>query len=580
MSQMLALRPYQQAGVAAVEAEWARGVRRTALVWATGLGKTVAFTAIGVRHLAATPGGKVLALAHTTELVDQMMVKFRAIAPALRVGRVQANANETLASIVCASVQTLRSEARRRMIRGVTLIIVDEAHHAVASTYLQVLRHYGAMDEIGFDGGRALVMGATATMMRGDDKALGAVWQSIAHHRGIAEGIRDGYLVRPTGLHVQVDDLDLSGVRVSGGDYQAGDLGRAIEQSMAPAAIAKAVAEHAPNRKILVFTPTVAAAEVVADALSASGRAVGLVHGGLAAGSRKAVLDEFRAVSGAVLCNCMVLTEGFDHPEADCAVIARPTRSRGLYIQIAGRVLRPWPGKTDALLLDVVGVSRQHSLMTGVTLFGDAPTETNKIKQLPDQLGESEWDEPIEELAPGQQDAARALDWGGRDGPLVTTEIDLFAGSHMTWLRTRGGTFFIEAGDRYIAILPAAPRRAEHWLAHFAGRTGVAGHDVYSISKKGPVAVRQIVDGVEDLAYAMAWAEGDVSGPEKTTASRERSWRARPPSDKLMALAQRLRVHVPAGARMGEVSNMVTLVLASSRLDPLVRSRAEGVAMR
>ncbi len=573
---MLALRPYQAEGVDAVFSEWRRGIARTALVWATGLGKTVAFTSVARRHLEAVPHGKVLALAHTTELVDQMISKFASIAPGMRVGRVQANANETLAKIVCASVQTLRSEARRRMIRGVTLVIVDECHHAVASTYLAILRHYGCMEEPGFDGSRAVTLGCTATMMRADDKALGAVWQSIAHHRGIAEGIRDGFLVRPTGLHVQVDDLDLSRVQISGGDYQAGQLGAAIENSMAPAAIAKAVAEHASSRKTLVFTPTVGAAEVVADALRASGRPVGVVHGGLAAGPRKAVLDEFRATPGAILANCMVLTEGFDHPEADCAVIARPTRSKGLYIQIAGRVLRPWPGKTDALLLDVVGASTQHSLMTGVSLFGDVPTETNKIKQTPDQDGESpEWDEPVEELAPGQQDARQAL-LGGWTGPLTATEVDLFAGSTMTWLRTRAGVFFIEAGERYLTILPASPQRAEQWLAHFNGSRPFLGYDVISITKKGQVQRRCIVAGVQDLAYAMAWAEGDISPVEKTTAARERSWRAKPPSDKMRLAAERNRVFIPPGARAGEVSNMLSLVFASRRLDPLVPSWALG----
>lgn len=575
--QMLALRPYQSEGVEAVFGEWHRGVQRTALVWATGLGKTVAFTEVARRHLAATPGGRVLSLAHTTELLDQMISKYRSVAPGLAVGRVQANRNETLAKIVCASVQTLRGEHRRRMIRGVTLVIVDECHHAVAPTYMDILRHFGCMGEPGHDGTQALALGCTATMMRADDKALGAVWQSVAHHRGIAEGIRDGFLVRPTGLHVQVDDLDLSQVRVSAGDYQAADLGKAIEDSMAPAAIAKAVAEHAPTRKTLVFTPTVASAEVVAEALRASGRHVGVVHGGLAAEPRKAVLDEFRRVPGAILANCMVLTEGFDHPEADCAVIARPTRSRGLYIQIAGRVLRPWPGKTDALLLDVVGASVTHSLMSGVTLFGDAPEESNKTKQLPDQVPDAlQWDEPVDELAPGQQDAARALDWGGKDGPLVATEVDLFAGSSMAWLRTNAGVFFISAGDRYIAILPAAPIQAADWLATFAGGRPFVGYDVVSIEKKGPPIMRWVVRGVEDLSYAMAWADGDVAPTERTTATKERSWRARPPSDKLRALAERLRVYIPPGAKQGEVSNMVSLVLASKRIDPLLQPWTMG----
>jgi superfamily II DNA or RNA helicase len=565
---MLKLRLYQQDGVDAVFGEWRRGIRRTALVWATGLGKTVGFSHVAERHLQATPGGKVLALAHTTELVDQMISKFRSVMPAVRVGRVQANANETLAKIVCASVATLRSETRRRMIRGVTLVIVDEAHHAVASTYLQILEHYGCMDQPGWDGGTALTLGCTATMMRGDEKALGAVWQSIAHQVPIGQGIADGYLVRPRGLHVQVDDLDLARVKVAAGDYQSGALGQAIEDSLAPTAIAKAVAEHAADRKILLFAPTVSSATVIADALSASGRPAGLVHGAMPAGERKAALDALRADSRAVLANCSVLTEGFDEPSVDCVVIARPTRSPVLYRQMVGRALRPWPGKVDALLLDVVGATTQHSLITGVMLFGDKPEIAERVAR--DSLDDSDIGlEDPGELDCGQQDARQAL--GLADGPLVSTEVDLFAGSAMAWLRTHGGVFFVEAGERYIAILPAAPQRAQDWISVFGGQRPFVGYDVVSIPKRGMPVQRIIVRGVEDLSYAMAWAEGDISAVEKTTATKERHWRARPPSEKLRALAEKLRVYIPPGARMGEVSNMVSLVLASKRIDPLLQ---------
>lgn len=564
MSQMLALRPYQAEGVEAVFGEWRRGVQRTALVWATGLGKTVGVAHIAARHLAENPGGRVLLLAHTTELVDQAISKMRSVAPGIRVGRVQASTNETLAKIVCASVQTLRSENRRRMIRDVSLVIVDEAHHAVASTYLAVLAHYGCMD-----GSGARAVGITATMMRGDDKALGAVWQSIAHEMTIGEGIAQGFLVRPRGLHVTVDDLDLSQVKVSRGDYNEGQLGQALEDSLAPQAIAKAVAEHAPDRKMILFAPTVSSAEVIGDALSASGRAVGLVHGALAPAERKRVLDAYRARETTILASCQLPTEGFDDPETDGVIFGRPTRSRGFYIQMAGRALRPYPGKTDALLLDVVGATVAHSLISGVTLFGDTPGKKPENTDSP-EIGL----EDPEELAPGQQDAREAL--GLRDGPLVTTEVDLFAGSPMAWLRTRAGVYFIEAGERYITIVPAAPRSAGAWLAHFRSGARTAGYDVRAISKKGPLVEQEIVGGVEDLSYAMAWAEGAVTPVEKSTATRERSWRARPPSEKLKALAERLRVYIPPGARMGEVSNMVSLVLASRRIDPLLQPWVTG----
>ena len=204
-----------------------------------------------------------------------------------------------------------------------------------------------------------------------------------------------------------------------------------------------------------------------------------------------------------------------------------------------------------------------------MTLFGDTPGEKAENTDSP-EIGL----EDPEELAPGQQDAQQAL--GLRDGPLVTTEVDLFAGSPMAWLRTRAGVYFIEAGERYITIVPAAPKRAADWLAHFSGGRRAAGYDVMAVAKKGPPAQQEIIGGVEDLAYAMAWAEGAVTPSEKSTATRERSWRARPPSEKLRALAERMRIFIPPGARMGEISNMVSLVLASKRIDPLLQPWVTG----
>lgn len=435
-------------------------------------------------------------------------------------------------------------------------VVVHNCHHAVATSYREVLSHFGVLGLAPGEAARAVCVGYTATMTRADQLALGDIWQDVIYSRTIQDGIGDGFLVRPRGVHVQVDDLDLSKVRTSAGDYRDGDLGQAIEASMAPEAIAKAVTEHADQRKILLFAPTVSSAGTIADALSASGRSVGLIHGALPQTERKAVLSDYRAGNTQILANCMVLTEGFDEPAADCVVLARPTKSQGLYIQIAGRVLRPYPGKSDALILDVVGATKLHGLVAGIDLFGEAPKEPKDPSD--------EYQEDPDELDEGQQDARQAL---GVDGPLVSTEVDLFAASSSRWLRTRAGVFFIPAGDRYIAILPSPPQTPEQWHDHFAGRGGLWGYDVVTMHKNQLRTEKAIVRAVPDLSYAMAWAEGDVTPSEKVTAAKGRSWQAAPPTKPMRRLAEQLRIYIPPGARQGEVSNMITLALATKRID-------------
>jgi len=541
---ILALRPYQRDALDAVWAsvyEGGRGLRRPAVVLPTAAGKTVVFAHMAkewLEWLDVLPG-RVLVLVHTVELLEQAVAKFAAVAPGLRVGVMTAGRWETLPRVIVATVQTLRDERRRRMLRDVSLIVVDECHHATAATYRTILEHYGCFERNG-----ALAVGFTATMVRADSAALGDIWQDVVYTRSIAEMIHEGYLVRPRGVHVQVDDLDLSKVRTSGGDFREGELGEAIEASMAPTAVAKAITEHADERRILLFAPTVSSATVIGDAIESSGRSVGLIHGGLPPGERRAVLDRFRSGQTQVLSGCMVLTEGFDEPAADCVVIARPTKSQGLFTQIVGRVLRPFPGKSEALVLDVVGASRLHGLHTVVSLFGQATKDA-----VEGELGEDLDDEGL--------DAASGLgladDEVYRDGPLVSVEVDLFHSSPMAWLRTRAGVWFIAAGERYIAILPG-----------FKPGT----YDVTAMHKDRVGTGVWVATGIADLSYAMAWAEGEVTSGEKMIATKERSWRAKPPSDKMRAFASRLRIIVPDGARSGEVSNLITLSLASGRIDP------------
>jgi superfamily II DNA or RNA helicase len=541
-------------------------MRRPAIVLPTGVGKTVVFSQVAAlwpgMAVGFGLGRRVLVLAHRTELIDQAAAKLRSVAPWLSIGIVKGNRNETLADVVVASVQTLAgrpaAERRRLMLRDVGLVIVDECHHAAADSYLTILQHFGCFETAG---GGAVALGVTATMVRGDEKALGDVWQDVVYEMTVADAIAAGWLVRPRGKLVRVDDLDLSQVRKTRGDYSEADLGAALEASMAPELIAKAVAEHAQDLPTILFAPTVASARVIGDALSSVGRQVGTVYGAMAADARKSILDQFEADSLDLMSNCMVLTEGFDSPKVACVVIARPTTNGGLYRQMVGRSLRPYPGKTGALVLDVVGASKRHSLSAHVNLFGDELVfdQGDAIEELADELDELD--------AEGELTASSAFGLEREEvyatGPVVVEEVDLFHGSTHQWLRTYGGVWFLAAGDRYVAIVPGQ-------------RAGT--YDVTSMHRYQRGTGRWVIQGVEDRSYAMAWAEGDVTPSELTTAKKERGWRRAAPSDKQRGIAARYGVVIPDGATSGEASNLIGQAMASARIDPITQAlvRAYG----
>lgn len=545
---ILPLRDYQAACVDAVEGAWGRGMRRPAAVLPTGAGKTVVFA-----HLIRRGGwrrerfARALVLAHRTELIEQAARTLKSISPDLRVGIVKASRNETLADVIVGSVQTLATERRRRQLLDVGLVVVDEAHHATAATYRRVLEDLGCFAGSG-EGGAAVALGVTATMSRGDGGALGAIWQDVVYRESIADMIAAGWLVRPRGIRVKVDDLDLSQVKRVRGDYSESQLGEAIEASMAPEAIAKALREHAGDRPTLLFAPLVRTAEIIRDALRDAGFTAEVVSALTSPDERRRIVEDFRARRVQVLCNAMVFTEGTDLPLASCVVVARPTTHAGLYVQMVGRVLRPDQGKDDALVLDVVGASQKHALAAHVELFGEEP----KPDRERDDLEEDDLDEGELTLAEGLGLRLDEESWA--NGPLKSVEVDLFHGSASAWLRTRAGVWFIPAGERYIAIIPGDP-----------GQMG--GYDVVEMHRYSIGRSAWVQRGVSELAYAMAWAEAAVTPSERSTALRERSWRARRPSVKQRDLAARYGVMISPDMHSGEVSSRISVELASRRID-------------
>lgn len=547
----LVLRDYQVEGVQETEAAWARGVQRPAVVFATGLGKTAVTAEIISRWIARhrfTPQARVLFLAHREELLDQAAAEIRMLTPDLRVGIVQADRDNVTADVVIGSVLTLKNERRRHRIVHVGLVVVDECHHAVAQSYVDIMRHYGCYNEHG-----ARAFGVTATMTRSDSKALGQVWQEVVCVKGIEFGVDNGWLLPPKGKWVYVPDLDLSKVKKSGGDYAKGALGAALEGSLAPRLIAEAYREHCADRQGILFAPTVHCAQVYGEELNTQGFKTVMVDGKTDKGERRAAFEAIRRGDAQILANCGVATEGTNLPMVS-AIVSKPTKSDGLHTQMIGRGLRTWPGQTDCIVLYPSG-KKPGTLRTQVELFGEERFDVDEAG-ISTEIFDDEQIRLFDEdqvIVPEAKSAPELPEFV--DGQLVTVEIDLFRGSKSTWCRTYGGTWFLPAGDRLIVIKPAPNGLWDVvWCHKFTKVSGVIQQDV------------------TDMGYAMGFAEGNMTPEEKRFATRQASKSVRiGPGERREA--QRYGIVVRDGMRLGELAHEINLAIGSQRIDPYLSRR-------
>lgn len=344
------LRPYQQDSRNAVLATWRDGIDRTLLILPTGTGKTIVFSKIIEDRV--RQGGNVLVLAHREELLQQASDKLaKATGLMTALEKAESTSIDSWFNVTVGSVQTLQNQNRLdRFSRDhFDTIIVDEAHHAVSPSYRRVLDYFSG----------AKVLGVTATADRGDKRNLGEVFQTIAYEYTLVRAIREGYL-SPIKAETIPLKIDLFGVKISQGDFQAAALGSALDPYLEQ--IAKEMAVRCRNRKTVVFLPLIATSQRMRDLLIQQGMTAAEVNGESA--DRAKILRDFHDGKYQVLCNSMLLTEGWDEPAVDCIVCLRPTKVRALYAQIVGRGTRlsPETGKTELLLLDFLWQTEKHDL--------------------------------------------------------------------------------------------------------------------------------------------------------------------------------------------------------------------------
>jgi len=371
---MMNLRPYQTQARDAVIAEWDKGHRKTLLVLPTGTGKTVVFSSI-VGHRVAR-GGKALILAHRGELLTQAADKLLAVT-GLPCGLEKAE-NTSLNSghkITVGSVQTLAQPLRLEKFPHdyFTDIVVDEAHHCLSDTYQRVLAHFP----------EANVLGVTATPDRGDMKNLGQYFDSKAYEYSMSQAIKEKYLC-PIRAQMIPLELDISNVKVSNGDFSSGEVSYALRPYLHQ--IAQEMKRYCQGRKTVVFLPLVQISQDFRDMLEFYGFRAAEVNGN--SPDRSRILSDFETGKYDVLCNSMLLTEGWDCPSVDCVVVLRPTKIRSLYQQMVGRGMRLFPGKDHLLLLDFLWMTQRHDLCRPSSLI----SKDEAIAQMIDQMVSDEED--------------------------------------------------------------------------------------------------------------------------------------------------------------------------------------------
>ena len=382
MAETQTLRPYQQQARERIHAEWENGHTRTLLVLPTGTGKTIVFASVAADQVRA--GHRVLILAHRGELLEQAADKLqRSTGLVSAVEKADATCLNTWFRVVVGSVQTLQRTARLERFPHdyFGTIIIDEAHHAITDGYRRILDYFGS----------AKVLGVTATPDRGDMRNLGEVFDSLAFEYKLTDAIKECYLCRIMAQTIPLK-LDISSVTMSGGDYAVGDLGTALDPYLEQ--IAAEMAQRCKGRKTVVFLPLIKTSQKFRDLLNSHGFRAAEVNGQSA--DRREVLADFDAGKYNVLCNSMLLTEGWDCPSVDCVVVLRPTKVRSLYSQMVGRGTRLSPGKSDLLLLDFLWMTDKHELCRPADLVCE---DRAVARQMTENLAQTGCPEDIEKAA-------------------------------------------------------------------------------------------------------------------------------------------------------------------------------------
>ena len=538
------LRDYQRECLTAIFKRYQAGIRRQLTCLPTGSGKTVIFAEFP-RYFKMK--NQMLVLAHRAELLDQARDKIRRANPELRVEVEQANRSaDPDCNVVVASVPTLGRKGSKRLRRldpdRFFLIVVDEAHHATAETYKRVLDYFGVFGE----NTRKLLVGFTATPKRGDGVGLDAVFQEIVFSKPLPEMIKAGYLSPVAGYRVETE-IDLSRVKTRMGDFVVAQLSQAVNVAERNDLIVKVFREYLEGRQTLCFCVDVAHSHSLAVAFNKEGIRAAAVSGDMDRSERAKALEDFRADRIQVLANCMVLTEGYDEPAVEGIILARPTKSTLLYTQMIGRGTRLHPGKENVTIVDIVDVTREHSLTTLPGLFG--------LSGQFDLEGHT------------TDDVEKAMQWTEENRPWVPIERATSL-SDLRYRCTRIDLFDLETPWELVVYAEYAwvsLGKAGYRLGLTGGKaivvapTILGAWEVQLCKKEGET----VIGSNPDLRAAIVHAEGYVKRnfPDLLKlVKRDTRWRRAPATDKQVKLLLNKKINVPEGLTKGQASHLIGML--------------------
>jgi superfamily II DNA or RNA helicase len=514
----------------------------------TGTGKTVVFAHFP-RFFQMKK--RLLVLAHREELLLQAREKFLHVDPELKVGIEQSGSRAPAdAKVVIASVPTLGRAGGTRL-RQLSpeeffLIVVDEAHHAVALTYRRIFEHFGLFDP----NTRRYLVGFTATPRRGDKQGLGAVFEEVCYARDLREMIAEQYLCPITGWRVH-SDTSLDKVQIRHGDFVESQLSQVVNTSERNNLLVTSYRKYAAGRRAIVFCVNVAHAMDVCHAFMVVGIRTSAVWGDMPREDRRIKLAQFSQGDIDVVTNCNVLTEGFDEPRVEAIIMARPTRSKLLYAQMVGRGTRRHPDKANLEIIDIADNSKTHqlpglndlfNLPSRLNLKGSDALKTGRlIRDLTDRYP---WIDLSRIHTPDDvKVAAERIDFWNFDPP---AELARFTPN--TWHAVPGGyQLFLSDGESLLV---------ESDLL-----------DTWSVQLKSPRTGSTPLERIAELESAIHFADNFVSSKRPNSerlVSRDARWRDGVPTDKQIGVLERNGIIVPPELTRGQAAQMIRYVVASS----------------